>query len=1211
MVIVRGSFLELWSLRKGEDGAGHYMKSEGAPLNIHCHILSISTLKRSSLQQHSTDLLILGTDIGSLLIMEWTQKGFRSIATHPRPPLPPWGRTGCRPLSPGAYVACDPKGRAIFTAALQNLKMAYLVNEAADISCPSGGPILSSALQHTSDTLTVALCPIGTGYENPIFVTIEMDSNLQRTLCTWEVDLGLRSLVLRRTTKLSPLSSLLLPLPNTTTTTSDTSISTTILVGSPNLIETFDIFKGSTPISDVSFTGMPVKAMVLHSAKGDCLPLILSENGTIHLYPTMERWAKVSNGGGGGLNSCMAFFPSGYMCLGTAGGSGGDALNPRVWKVISLHGDNCISLIESSTEEAGKDSSLIYDSILGGTTATTKAKPQASTLVTLGPSTLSFYNPIHGFGSLGLSLIASSPIPKDPINLWTLACGGGNGSNVNNSTTTTSHIILTYPSKTLILSVGEDGVNEWEGRCVGTSGSEVTMCTGTSEEALFIEGPVVSIVDLSSDTITSSITLKQNPSAVSTSNLSQTVISFPDGSLSLLEVVNGVISVVSETKAAAPSSSATNTVTTALSIQPLSVGHLRERFCCQAVMVKKRFFIRSLSLLGEQEQQQERLGTLSMQEIGSRCDSILFMQDGSIHCALSNGVHLLLKISLTSGMLEGEEGSRMDVVSDRRIKLAQMLLGPTVVPLVLTPNDGKVEEGEGVIFPAFLSPPGGAPLLPLIIKDEADDEAANEEDDDDSENQNGEEGEQEEQEGQKERKERNSKKTKTDWQTSPLMLAAPFESGSGAGGGSKGGLVGISRNTLLIGVSEQLARGPTVKEALSIEEGSLKIISCLDGDGSFATLNSKTSTITLYGADGGRRTAFGSFDAGTHFSNGCLFEIERHLEREVLLAVHCLSSFSPIPPRSWKDSWIAVFRVCDGGCRLEFLHNTPIERGDDNACHSMAGFGGRLLTGLDNGIIRLFEVGKKRLLRRCEYRLGDLCGSVLSLNTEGWRVVVGTQHRSLHLLHYHDVDNRFQLLVDDCVPRRMGTVRPVFLDYNTVAAADRMGNFFVLTLQSPSLKKDPLLGKDGQPLLRTGDPLLISQLNESQQELFLLGRKGSSLNGAPLKWRSVVEWYLGSQTITSLHMMGANILYTTLEGSIGVFCAIQATSQIRELKEIESGLRSPSGRSLSSWRGYYQPERGVIDGDLIEAGQGGIFDSSSTSDLLTLLRSVRSKVNFK
>lgn len=1139
IVIVKGSFIELWSLRKGKDGGGHYMNSEGPPLNLHCHILSISTLKRKS---PLCDLLVLGTDIGSLLLMEWKFGSFHSITT-PSPaslslPFPPWGRTGIRPLSPGAHLACDSKGRVIFTAALQTIKLAFLVDE-KDSS-------ISSPLEHTtSNTLTITTCSVDTGYENPLFLTIEMDSSLKRTLNVWEVDLGLRSLVLLRTTVIPQSSSFILVLPN----------QKSILVGSLNLIEEYDIDNlTSPPLHSKSFTGIPVKGLVLSSAKGDNLPLILGEDGTIFLYPLMNRWAKVDNDNY--LNSCMYFFPSGYMFMGESSG------HPRVWKVTTLEGNNCITLIESNKEEK---ESLIYDSL---------SSSSSSSLITLGPRNLSSYNPLHGFGSTTLSVIASSPIPSNAINLWTI-----NGYN----NAKTCFIIITYPSRSLILSVGEDGVNEWEGKFIGGGGGgQITLCKGTSKELVIIEGLIVKLVNLQEDIILDSFDLQEEP-IHSSSNLSQTIISFKDERMLLLESFNGKIKKLSEQNA---SSSSTSTIITALAIQPLSAGHLRERFCCQAVMVKKRFFIRSLSL--------ETLSILSMQEIGSRSDSILFNEDGSLHCALNNGVHLLLKISTIDGLInEQGGGSKMDIVSNSKIAVSSMLCGSLLIPVILAPKD------ENIIVPAYLCVNGS--LIPLIIK-ENNEEESNGGDDDDS--LGGGRGEEEDGEEEVVVAAAAPIVDKEKFQKSPLTNVAPFESGDG-----KGGLVGLSGNTLIIGISESPLNYPTVKEYFPITPGSLKIVNAFDGR--FCLLNSLHSSISLY-SEGGGKELF-SFNVKNndetgriHLSCACFFEIEKHLERELLLAVQCLSSYTPIPPRSWKDSWIMVFKV--DGNSLIHLHSTAIEKGDDNSAHSMIGFGGRLLVGMDSGIIRLFELGKKRLLRRCEYRLSDLCGSILSLSTIGWRVAVCTQHRSIHLLHYHDIDNRFQPLVDDCIPRKMGTVRPIFLDYNTICAVDRLGTFFILSLSSPSLKKEPLLDKDGQPILRTEDLLQISQLNEVKQELFLLGRSGSSLNGAPLKWKSDVEWYLGCQTISSMHLIKGNIVYTTLEGSIGVFCPIKSGSRIKELKSIETQLKSPSGRFISSWRGYYQPERGIIDGDLLEVGQK-VFENSS-SDLLSLLRGMREMVNF-
>jgi len=75
-------------------------------------------------------------------------------------------------------------------------------------------------------------------------------------------------------------------------------------------------------------------------------------------------------------------------------------------------------------------------------------------------------------------------------------------------------------------------------------------------------------------------------------------------------------------------------------------------------------------------------------------------------------------------------------------------------------------------------------------------------------------------------------------------------------------------------------------------------------------------------------------------------------------------------------------RILDRGQRLELLHKTQLE----GIPGALAAFKGRLLSGV-GPVLRLYELGKKKLLRKCEYR--QLPQHVAQLHTLGSRIFVG------------------------------------------------------------------------------------------------------------------------------------------------------------------------------------------------------------------------------
>jgi splicing factor 3B subunit 3 len=74
--------------------------------------------------------------------------------------------------------------------------------------------------------------------------------------------------------------------------------------------------------------------------------------------------------------------------------------------------------------------------------------------------------------------------------------------------------------------------------------------------------------------------------------------------------------------------------------------------------------------------------------------------------------------------------------------------------------------------------------------------------------------------------------------------------------------------------------------------------------------------------------------------------------------------------------------VLEQGQRLELLHKTQLE----GIPGALAAFKGRLLAGV-GPVLRLYELGKKKLLRKCEYK--QLPQHVAQLHVLGSRIVVG------------------------------------------------------------------------------------------------------------------------------------------------------------------------------------------------------------------------------
>ena len=64
-------------------------------------------------------------------------------------------------------------------------------------------------------------------------------------------------------------------------------------------------------------------------------------------------------------------------------------------------------------------------------------------------------------------------------------------------------------------------------------------------------------------------------------------------------------------------------------------------------------------------------------------------------------------------------------------------------------------------------------------------------------------------------------------------------------------------------------------------------------------------------------------------------------------------------------AFIRTYKVLDNGRRLELLHKTQLETAAVPG--ALTAFKGRLLAGVGS-VLRIYELGKKKLLRKCEYK---------------------------------------------------------------------------------------------------------------------------------------------------------------------------------------------------------------------------------------------------
>lgn len=82
-----------------------------------------------------------------------------------------YGKTGCRRIIPGQYLAADPKGRAILIGAVERQKLVYVMNRDAHANLTISSPLEA----HKNYSLCFAVAGIDVGFENPTFACLEID----------------------------------------------------------------------------------------------------------------------------------------------------------------------------------------------------------------------------------------------------------------------------------------------------------------------------------------------------------------------------------------------------------------------------------------------------------------------------------------------------------------------------------------------------------------------------------------------------------------------------------------------------------------------------------------------------------------------------------------------------------------------------------------------------------------------------------------------------------------------------------------------------------------------------------------------------------------------------------------------------------------------------------------------------------------------------
>jgi len=200
IVVSRGKTIEL--LRPDESGKVQVILST----EIFGIARSIAPFR---LTGGSKDYIIVGSDSGRIVILEYnpTKNTFDKVHQET------YGKSGCRRIVPGQYLAADPKGRAVMIASVEKQKLVYILNRDSAARLTISSPLEA----HRAHTVIFSICGVDVGFENPMFACIEQDyeseDENQKTVSFYELDLGLNHVIRKYTDTVDPRSNLVIAVP--------------------------------------------------------------------------------------------------------------------------------------------------------------------------------------------------------------------------------------------------------------------------------------------------------------------------------------------------------------------------------------------------------------------------------------------------------------------------------------------------------------------------------------------------------------------------------------------------------------------------------------------------------------------------------------------------------------------------------------------------------------------------------------------------------------------------------------------------------------------------------------------------------------------------------------------------------------------------------------------------------------------------------------
>ncbi|XP_073010417.1 spliceosome-associated protein 130 A [Typha latifolia] len=1154
IVVARGKTLDL--LRPDEAGKIQTLHS----VEVFGAVRSLVQFRLTGSQK---DYVVVGSDSGRIVILEYSKERNCFDKVHQET----FGKSGCRRIVPGQYLAVDPKGRAVMIAAGEKQKLVYVLNRDTAARLTISSPLEA----HKSHTITYSITGVDCGFDNPVFAAIELDyseadqdstgqaaAEAQKHLTFYELDLGLNHVSRKWSEPVDNGANLLVTVPGGGDGPSG------VLVCAENFIiyrnqghpevraviprrADLPAERGVLIVSAATHRQKSMFFFLLQTEYGDIFKVTLDHEGDrvselkIKYFDTMP------------VTSAMCVLKAGYLFAASEFG------NHALYQFQAIgDGDD----VESSsatlmeTEEGfqpvffqprGLRNLIRIDQIeslmpimdMRVMNLFEEETPQIFTLCGRGPrSSLRILRP-----GLAISEMAVSQLPGVPNAVWTVK------KNVNDEFD--AYIVVSFANATLVLSIGETVEEVSDSKFLDTTPSLAVSLLG--DDSLMQVHPN-GIRHIREDGRVNEWKTPGKKTIVKVgSNRLQVVIALSGGELIYFEMdMTGQLMEVE--KHEMPGDVA------CLDIAPVPEGRQRSRFLAVGSYDNT---IRILSLDPD-----DCMQILSVQSVSSPPESLLLLEvqastggeDGADHPAsvflnagLQNGVLFRTVVDMITGQLSD---TRSRFLGLRAPKLFSTLVRGRQAMLCLSsrPWLGYIHQGH------FL-------LTPLSYE--------------------------------------------------TLEYAASFSSDQCAEG-----VVAVAGDALRVFTIERL--GETFNEtviplrytprkfvllpkrkylaiiesdqgAFTAEEREAARKECLEaGMGENGNANNREKMENGDGGGGDDEeekddplsdeqygypkaesdkwvSCIRILDPRTG-SPTCLLELQENeaafsictvnfhdKEYGTLLAVGTAKGLQFWPRRSLTAGFIHIYKFVDEGKSLELVHKTQVEEVPLALCQ----FQGRLLAGI-GPVLRLYDLGKRKLLRKCENKLFPR--TIVSIHTYRDRIYVGDIQESFHYCKYRRDENQLYIFADDSVPRWLTASHHI--DFDTMAGADKFGNVYFVRLAqdvSDEIEEDPTGGK--------------------------IKWEQGKLNGAPNKVEEIVQFHVGD-VVTCLQKAslipggGECLIFGTVMGSLGALLAFTSREDVDFFSHLEMHMRQEHpplcGRDHMAYRSAYFPVKDVIDGDLCE-----------------------------